>query len=401
MADDTPILLFGAFDRHNFGDLLFPHIAAALLPGRRLFHAGLAARDLRPYGGHQTRAIAPLAEELRDQPLHILHVGGELLACDAWQAAVMLQTPAQAQEIIARCEHDPEQRRAWARQVLGLSDQAPYCAARAWFPQLRTIRYCAVGGVDLPQRDSALQEEVMTKLRRADSVSVRDQVTQSHLAAAGITNTLLPDPAVMVRELFDAEIQRHARHGEPAQVRAALPQGYLAVQLSAEFGDDATLSAIAAQLDAIAHASGLAIVLFRAGAAPWHDDMACYRRLAARLHAPAVWLFTSLQLWDICALIAYSRGYCGSSLHGRIVAMAHGLPRLNVQPPVAAIQPSKQQAYCRCWELPGLPTQVAVDEAAGAWSAASAVPQAALRQHAAALAHEYRGYCAALVAGLA
>jgi hypothetical protein len=397
----TPTLLFGAFDRHNFGDLLFPHIASALLPGRRLIHAGLAARDLRLYGGHQTLAIAQLAVELRDQPVHILHVGGELLTCDAWQAAVMLQTPDQAQEIIARYERDPDQRRAWAAQTLGLVDQAPYCIARTLFSKVQKVGYCAIGGVDLAERPAAMREEVLAKLHTADGVSVRDKVTQENLAVAGIDAALTPDPGVLVKELFGDEIRKHAHHGEPAQVRAAFPQGYLSVQLSADFGDDASLNVIAAQLDEIAHATGLAIVLFRAGAAPWHDDMACYRRLAARLHAPAVWLFTSLQLWDICALIAYSRGYCGSSLHGRIVAMAHGLPRLNVQPPAAAIQPSKQQAYCRCWELPGLPTQVAVDEAAGAWSAASAVPQAVLRQHAAALAHEYRGYCAALVAGLA
>ncbi|GAB4293765.1 MAG: hypothetical protein Kow0096_09590 [Thiohalomonadaceae bacterium] len=400
MADDTPILLFGAFDRHNFGDLLFPHIAAALLPGSPLIYAGLAARDLRPYGGHQTRAIAPLALELRDQPLHILHVGGELLACDAWEAAVMLQRPEQAQAVIARCGAQPETRRAWAERILGLGDQAPYCAARALFPQAQTVSYCAVGGVDLPQRDAALQNEVMAKLHGADSVSVRDQVTQSHLAAAGIDAMLLPDPAVMVRELFDAEIQRHARHGEAAQVRAAFPQGYLAVQLSADFGDDTTLAAIAAQLDAIARATGFAIVLFRAGAAPWHDDLACYRRLAACMHAPAIWLFGSLHLWAICALIAHSRGYCGSSLHGRIVAMAHGLPRINVRQPAATRNPSKQQAYCASWELPGLPTEVALEEIAAAWSAAAAAPHAVLRQQAAEMAHEYRGRFARLTAGL-
>ena len=51
-----PLILFGAFDRHNFGDLLFPHIATALLPGRELRFAGLALRDLRPYGGQIGRA---------------------------------------------------------------------------------------------------------------------------------------------------------------------------------------------------------------------------------------------------------------------------------------------------------------------------------------------------------
>ena len=44
---DIPTILFGAFDRHNFGDLLFPHVAAALLPGRKLAFAGLAERDPR------------------------------------------------------------------------------------------------------------------------------------------------------------------------------------------------------------------------------------------------------------------------------------------------------------------------------------------------------------------
>jgi hypothetical protein len=338
--------------------------------------------------------------ELRDQPLHILHVGGELLACDAWQAAVMVQTPEQAQEIIARNERDPALRRTWAAQTLGLGDEAPYCIARELFPAAKQVSYCAVGGVELAQRDAVMQNEVMEKLCRADSVSVRDQATQSHLAAVATDVALTPDPAVMVAELFGDEIKQHARHGEPAQVRAAFPQGYLAVQLSADFGDDATLAAIAAQLDAIARASGFSIVLFRAGAAPWHDDLACYRRLAACMHAPAIWLFTSLHLWDICALIAHSRGYCGSSLHGRIVAMAHGLPRLNVQPAAVATHPSKQQAYCRCWELPGLPVQVAVGEIAAAWSAASAVPQAMLRQLAAELAQEYRGCFTALVAAL-
>ena len=38
-----PTILFGAFDRHNFGDLLFPYIAAALLPDTPVLFAGLAA----------------------------------------------------------------------------------------------------------------------------------------------------------------------------------------------------------------------------------------------------------------------------------------------------------------------------------------------------------------------
>lgn len=65
------IVLFGAFDRHNFGDLLLPHVAAALLPGRQRVCAGLAQRVLRAHGGHAVRALADLAADpprLRPQP---------------------------------------------------------------------------------------------------------------------------------------------------------------------------------------------------------------------------------------------------------------------------------------------------------------------------------------------
>ena len=57
---DTPVILFGAFDRHNFGDMLFPHVAAALLPDREPIFAGLAERDLRAEGGHRARRFRRL-----------------------------------------------------------------------------------------------------------------------------------------------------------------------------------------------------------------------------------------------------------------------------------------------------------------------------------------------------
>lgn len=376
-----PVLLFGAFDRHNFGDLLFPHIAAALLPGRELIFAGLAARDLTGHGGHRTAALAELAAERGERPIDILHIGGELLTCDAWQAAVMLQTPDVAQATTRRCDRDPAARLAWARARLGTAALAPYAAAGTLFPRARLIIYNAVGGVDLSAADPELRAEVLANLAAADAVSVRDRRTLELLETQGVRAELVPDPAVMVAELFGDAILRRVDTGEVGQLRAAFPQGYLAVQFSADFGDDATLSAIAAQLDQVVAATGLGVVFFRAGAAPWHDDLECYRRVAARMSARSA-VFAALDLWDICALIAASRGYCGSSLHGRIVAMAYGLPRLNLYHPSLAGRPNKQAAYADTWEVPGMPTVVGVDEIAA--GALAALRQDTQRLHAAA-----------------
>jgi Polysaccharide pyruvyl transferase len=337
-AKPVPLVLFGACDRHNLGDLLFPHIVAKLLEPREVVVAGLAARDLTPFGGHRVRAIGEVLRELPGSP--VIHVGGELLTCDAWEAAVMLLPPEEVPGVIARYDGRPE-RFDWARQFLGLEDRAPYCLGKSQSLQHGAVIFNGVGGVDLGRRDPALREEVLAKLGQADWIGVRDRATLALLAAAGVSARLMPDPAVLTRVLFGERIRARAEAGEPAAVRADFPQGYVAVQVAASLGDDATLSTIAAGLARLAKEKG--VVFFRAGAAPWHDDLDVCRRAAALL--PGTRIFESIDIWDICALIASSAGFAGSSLHGRIVAEACGVP---VAEGVVPIGP-KVAAYRQTW----------------------------------------------------
>ncbi|CAG0941316.1 MAG: hypothetical protein EFKGCFLK_01374 [Rhodocyclaceae bacterium] len=316
-----PVVFFGACDRHNLGDLLFPHVAAALLAPREVVVAGLAERDLTACGGHRVCAVG---EVLREWPgATVIHAGGELLTCDAWEAAAMLLSPQEAPGVIARYDGKAE-RFDWARSYLGRADRAPYCLGKSQPAQDGARIFLGVGGVDLDRRDAILREEVLAKLRAADWVGVRDRATLGHLAAAGIAATLMPDAAVLTAELFGDRIRARTGTGEVAGVRDAFPQGYLAVQFAAALGDDATLARIADGLARAAAGRGLAF--FRAGAAPWHDDLDVYRRLAVRL--PEARVFESLDIWDLCALIASSAGFAGSSLHGHIVAEAFDVPVL-------------------------------------------------------------------------
>lgn len=385
-----PTVLFGAFDRHNFGDLLFPHVIARMLPHCDFLFAGLVERDLRTHGGHRVGAFAQVARSLRERTVNLIHVGGELLTCDAWEAAVMLSPQDQLQKTIAGFADWSQDRLAWARDKFGVAALAPYTLAREAFPQAAQVFYNAVGGVDLNVRDPAMRAEVMAHLNAADDVSVRDAKTKALLDASGLATRLIPDPAVMVAELFGARIRRRAAHRAIAQIIEAFPQQYIAVQFSAAFGDDQTLHEIAAQLDRIAISSGLGVVFFRAGAAPWHDDLACYRRILARMRTRSVTIFTSLNIWDICALIAYSRVYCGSSLHGRIVAMAFALPRINVCHPEQASPLTKQAAFAATWEEEGWPATVGVREIADAIHGALMDDRARLQHTAEKLITQYR-----------
>ena len=318
---NPPVLLFGAFDRHNLGDILLAAVAAAERPAAAA--AGLVARDMRPYGGPQVAALDAFAA-----PLTLVHVGGELLDCDAAQAAYMLGKPG----------------RRWGRV-------APYVVGRPGLPAGSRVEFHGVGGVGMAARDAAFRDEVFAALRDADVLTVRDRVTQALLAAAGIAADLAPDPVTRIAALFGRAIRSRI----PG---LGLPPGFVVMQFAAECGDDATLAAFARGLDRI----GLPVVLFRAGAAPWHDDLDPYARLAARLAVP-VRLFESLDVRDICALIAASRGCIATSLHARIVAEAFAVPALSLErEPGSAL---KLRAYLATWSPAAAPLDPAAFAAGG------------------------------------
>jgi len=380
----SPLVLFGAFDRHNFGDLLFPHLLTGMLPGHAFEMCGLAERDLRAFGGHRVRAL-----EARVQASHLIHVGGELLTCSAWQAAVMLLDPPAAAAAIAHHDTDPLAAASWAARQLGTPRRMPYVVGRDVLAPSGRLIFNAVGGVEWTGLSAGQRDEVLTALRQADWVSVRDHLTQAALRAEGIDVPLCPDPAVMVAQCFGEVISNRQQSGAVRTMRDSFPQGYLACQFSADFGDDASLDALAHSLSRVLAETGLGLVLFRAGAAPWHDDPEFYEKLQRRLPSGSAHLFPSPYLWDICALIAASRGVVGSSLHGRIVALAYGLPRVSLMPPQQGGRPDKRAAFAETWEPHAVPRCVAVNQVDSATMQALDLPAAMLLENAADLRTQY------------
>lgn len=396
-----PRVLFGAFDRHNFGDLLFPHLMTALLPAASFEYAGLAERDMRPFGGHQVNALALRAGAL---PANLIHVGGELLTCSAWQAAVMLLEPDAADAAIARYDNDPASASDWAARQLGTVRTVPYVVGRDGIAPSGRLIFNAVGGVEWNWLTDAQRTGVKTALRQADWVSVRDHVTQAALRAEGIDAPLCPDPAVMVVQCFGDAIRKHQQKGAVKAMWDTFPQGYLTCQFSADFGDDASLDNLAQGLGRVAAQTGLGLVFFRAGAAPWHDDPALYEKLLHRLPLGSACIFPSLNVWDICALIAASRGVVGSSLHGRVVALAYGLPRVSLISPQQGMRPNKVAAFAETWEPDEVPRGVAVSEVEASVGQALALPAPLLAENADRLCERYRQslvqWCGLLTSGI-
>ncbi len=354
---ETPLILFGAFDRHNLGDILLAHVAAREANPRPVVFAGLAQRDLTIWGGQRVLAIADLAREWGDTwgntRADVLHVGGELLTCDLYQAAVMLQSETDARAAIARFDVDPVAGLKWAMATLGLHQLMAYLVPKSLFRNPGRFTYRAVGGVSLDRLSEGQRKEVGARLREADAITARDRMTRTWLAEMGIHADLEPDPASRIPSLFGETIGRHVGAGEPAQMKATFPAGYIAVQFAAEYGDDASLAAIARYLDRMIADTGLGIVLFRAGAAPWHDNLDVYQRLAGFMETRQPRLFHGLNVWDICALLAGAKAYCGTSLHGWILSRAMGV---DILPFPVTPRLEKQPAYAATWGTTASPS---------------------------------------------
>jgi hypothetical protein len=301
----------------------------------------------------------------------------------------MLLDAEAAVQTVARYDGDPHAAWAWAAAALGTTRRLPYVVGREALAPGGALVFNAVGGVEWAALPQAARAEVRDALLQADWLSVRDAVTQMALCSEGVTAQLCPDPAVMVEQCFGALIRRHQRRQPLKAVQDAFPQGYLACQLSTDFADDASLDEIARGVVEVHARTGLGTVFFPAGAAPWHDSLALYARLAPRLPTGLARTFDSLHLWEICALIAGSRGVLCSSLHGRIVALAYGLPRVSLESPQQQGHPGKVAAFAATWE-PGLPPVVGTADVGRALLHALALPPSVHLEAAPRLCERYR-----------
>lgn len=377
--------VIGAFDRFNYGDILFAHIARHLIaeahPRARIAFRGLRAADLTPEGGVAVERLRRSRE-----PRVLFVAGGEVLSARWHQMAEHLMSLWQAQQF-RRLRHRVGP--GWAdRLAAGLLDGGMPRRLPWLFPSApgAAVVYNAVGGCHLDKLPEALQGWARTALAQAAWVSVRDSATRDLLAmAGGPAPRLSPDSAVIMRELIAGRDLEHRRARLMARIGLPGP-GYVAVQVALPWltGTEEALAAAFGRLHA---RTGLPLVAFAIGRAAGHEDQVAARRLAARL-GPVAWFRRApedLDILDIMALIAGAACYAGTSLHGYITALAFGRPRLGLHPGVR-----KLALFHDDWDLATLPGAVAPAELPAAAEAAMAHGPQALAAQAGRLAGIYR-----------
>lgn len=378
MATRSNILIIGAFDRFNYGDLLFPLvIEAQLRTYEQSFDAaffGIVKSDLSALGGKPTEDIRAFYRRCQDdaQYTSVIVAGGEAVAV-SWSSLLLALNSVfkRTHRFHRRINKVLDLNRLAKRLLHGRTD-LPFVFTRSEFPRVDRLIFNSLGGSELVPEVFDRYPGLRDDLRQVDYFAVRDETTQRRLATQGIKTLLYPDSAILMSKFYPASVLAGNVSPQIGQYVTERRGDYLFFQIKNNHAKNHE-PAIAQQLNAIVERyPDVQLCLCPIGKALNHDDHLALQRVAPLLRHPYT-LFDDVTIWDIMFLIAHAKVYMGTSLHGAITAMSYAVPYVGMVVP-------KLDSYLRTWGVSGIHQVVSLTQLREGFEQAIQVDKASLNQ---------------------
>jgi len=350
-ASRQRVALVGAYDRFNYGDLLFPLITTRELAKRGIEVEcraySLLDADLSSYGAIPNSNIRALYNRSFLRPGDVCIVnGGGTMGVDWTDIYSHTLGPRGnralylAERLVGRTRVD----RA-IRAYFGGRSITPFIPAAADFGMDVKVVYNACGGSEIAGLPDSLKLKAYAALKSCDYLSVRDKAVQDillpHAPPSGVT--LAPDSAVVMSTHFPLP---HLLEKARAKVLDLLTEPYVCVQANIDFGQ-AHIEALSDLCDGVYKQHGLRAVLLPIGRYTGLDDGIYLRTLARTLKSPHALVPEDASILEIMLVIAKATLFLGTSLHGNITAQSFAVPHLGLNP-----KSPKLGAYLKSWDIP-------------------------------------------------
>ncbi len=322
MTERVKVIAYGAYDRHNYGDLLFAIVLKRYLEADGRFSVLIAATktsDLSSYGALPTIPLKQALDETSDQPKTMLIVaGGECLTAQ-WESIIGYLAP---QAIYYPIKATPYLigHKAFiylSRMLTSIPSDVPLVLGERDLPGYK-VMYNSVGGNQISSRTPLIHDAIEQNLKDCTYVSVRDRETSTELEKIDVEHNLVPDSAILISDIFPQQVDPGAR-------------GHIVFHIS-DHHAKRRIEAIAQQLTELNVNTGLKIALLTIGKAPGHSDDGPLDKLHSLLGDERAYRVDSGNIEDIISCIASSKLYCGTSLHGAITALAYAVPQIALLP---------------------------------------------------------------------
>ena len=345
------INIIGAFDRYNYGDLLFPIIIEEyikkyepkLLEEFEVEFYGLVESDLSKVGGKKTKALRDLySKKLEDGSMTIVS-GGDVLPARISSMDIDLSS-SNLQVIVKKIKRKLkgiEKFEETSKKNLGVNYNFPWVLDKKHFDN-SYIAYNAVGGSTLDKLSYAEYGAIKRNLSKSDYISVRDRKTFDNVVESH--PKLYPDSASIMSEFFPIEVLEEKITEEVKNKADSFKNGYICIQsnLASIKGKEEVL---AREAEKICKENNLGLVLLPIGIAANHDDNLAFDRMKKHLKMD-YYHKADLNLFEIMYLIARSNFFAGTSLHGNITSMSYGVRHIGLN-----LDITKLDKYLNTWDI--------------------------------------------------
>lgn len=343
------VALIGAYDRFNYGDLLFPVVTSLCLAQANAKATAqafsLRAADLTKFGALPTSSLSHLNRrgELARDDVAIFNGGGTLAA--DWIYIFSNTVNHTANRLLGIVERVVGRARLndWVRMAFGSKAPLPFVGGHEDFPLGVKIAYNAVGGSEVVRLAPAMQQAVAHRLEHADFLSVRDNKSAAIIKALrpNAKPRVAPDSAVVMSELFPvSKLQQMSR----PHVVASTSSDYLCLQCYRQYESRHEL-ALVRLIEGVYRRFGLPVMLLPIGRYAELGDDVGLRKLSKLVSTPVLPLLDDASIWEIMLAIARAKLFVGTSLHGNITSQSFGVRHLGLSEEVC-----KLDYYLDTWE---------------------------------------------------
>jgi hypothetical protein len=385
VSQASDAILVGAADRYRLGEMLMPHVLARLLHFSKIRCAGLVSADHTPVGGHVVRNYGECLLEMRRSRLKLVHTGGDLLGLDlvdAYRGAAVEEEAERFESLAAIGTRDALLE--YVRRRTGQISELAYVLAPVGELHGAGLGFHAVGLPDPGSLGESARAELLSVLRSAQFVGVRDENGAGFLESEGIAVERMPCALSVLPQVCGRQLRESRDREAISAIRRRFPNGWIAVETSEIPERD--FDRLVAALREVSDRENLGLVFFEANAVPGRVRRAGLRRWVESFPEWQAAEFASDHLWETASLLLHSRLYCGSCLGARIICMSGGVARINVPTGSPAVI-----SYAELWEHDEVPIEFSAEEDwAGALSDALTVDLSVLQQHANWLHGRYR-----------
>lgn len=321
--------IVGAFDRHNYGDILFPLVHSKFIQSRLgenaiIDYFSVTESDLTKDGGVKTDTIKSLIQRGCHEKDVVIMSGGDILSV-GWPLMMghvssgYIYFALRVVNKVFGFNIANNLTRKLYRQI----NEFPYVLSGKNINA--KVYYSCVGGSGFNCKSSHLTR-VVTELKLSEHVSVRDNKIQAVLQEEGLDCALVPDSALVMSDLFPiSELGSRDWSLKIKSDNGFDLKNYIVFQAGKIFIAD-NIDIIIEQLNLIYKKTGMSILLLPIGRATGHEDHKVLELIYNRLskNSCPVGIQTSAHVLDIMASLAFCQCYIGTSLHGAISAYSFG-----------------------------------------------------------------------------